>query len=324
VPKTDPADDLGLFGPDSVTWRVHAEPIMLLAGLRSLYFQGLHPRAMAGMAQNSAYKSDPWGRLLRTVQYVGTTVYGTTAEAEEAGRRLRALHARLTAVDPDTGESFRIDDPDLLRWVHVTEVESFLTTARRAGVDLSDADADAYYAEQRRVAALVGLDPATVPGSVAEVSAYFEAVRPQLRMTRDAADTLLFITVPPMPKRLLSAAPLARPLWLTPARLGWIGLASTAFAMLPRWARRIYGMPGLPTTDLTASLYVRALRLTLGTLPHRLYEGPIYKAAMERVEKARARATTPSTRIPGTANASRRLAPSATAPMSAAPTTNPM
>jgi uncharacterized protein (DUF2236 family) len=318
VPKTDlspdPADDLGLFGPGSVTWRVHAEPIMVLAGLRSLYFQGLHPRAMAGMAQNSAYKSDPWGRLLRTIQYVGTTVYGTTAQAEEAGRRIRALHARLTAVDPDTGEPFRIDSPDLLRWVHVTEVESFLSTARRAGIDLSDADADAYYAEQRRVAALVGLDPATVPGSVAEVSAYFEAVRPELRMTRDAAGTLLFITAPPMPKLL----------GLTPARLGWFGLATTAFAMLPRWARRIYGMPGLPTTDLTASLSVRALRLTLGALPHRLYEGPIYKAAMERTEKARASATMPSTRIPGTANASRRLAPSATAPMSAAPTTKPM
>jgi uncharacterized protein (DUF2236 family) len=310
---TDAGDDLGLFGPDSVTWRVHAEPIMVLAGIRSLYFQGLHPRAMAGMAQNSAYKSDPWGRLMRTIQYVGTTVYGTTAQAEEAGRRLRALHARLTAVDPDTGEVFRIDSPELLRWVHVTEVESFLSTARRAGVELSDADADAYYAEQRRVAALVGLDPGSVPGSAAEVSGYFEAVRPELRMTRAAAETLLFITAPPMPKRL----------WQPPARLGWFGLATTAFTMLPRWARRMYGMPGLPTTDLTASLSARALRLTLGALPHRLYEGPLYKAAMERAEKSRARATMASKSTPGTANASRRLAPSAIAPMSAAPTTKP-
>src|SRR5690606_15603517 len=75
--RPEPDDDLGLFGPGSVTWRVHAEPILAVAGLRALYFQGLHPRAMAGMAQNSAYKSDPWGRLMRTVRYVGTTVYGT-------------------------------------------------------------------------------------------------------------------------------------------------------------------------------------------------------------------------------------------------------
>jgi uncharacterized protein (DUF2236 family) len=306
-------DDLGLFGPGSVTWRVHAEPIIALAGLRSLYFQGLHPRAVAGMVQNSGYKSDPWGRLLRTIRFVGTTIHGTTAQAEEAGRRLRALHARLTATDPDTGETFRIDSPDLLRWVHVTEVESFLSTARRAGVSLSDADADTYYAEQRRVAALVGLDPATVPGSVAEVAAYFETVRPELRMTRDAADTLLFLTAPPLPKRL----------GLTPVRLGWFGLAATAFALLPGWARRMYGMPGLPTTDLAASLSVRGLRLTLGAIPRRMYEGPIYKAAMERAEKARARTAMPSTSTAGMANANRRFAPSATAPMSAAPTTNP-
>jgi uncharacterized protein (DUF2236 family) len=313
VPRPSPSDDLGLFGPGSVTWRVHAEPILALAGLRSLYFQGLHPRAVAGMTQNSVYKSDPWGRLLRTIQYVGTTVYGTTAQAEEAGRRIRALHARFTAVDPDTGETFRIDSPELLRWVHVTEVESFLTTARRAGVDLSDADADAYYAEQRRVAALVGLDPATVPGSVAEVDAYFEQIRPQLRMTREAADTLLFLSAPPLPKRL----------GLTPVRLAWFGLAATAFGMLPRWARRIYGMPGLPTTDLTATLSVRALRLTLNAIPHRFYEGPIYKAAMARAEKARANAekTRASAAVPGaptagTANAS-RSAPPANAPIDA-------
>jgi uncharacterized protein (DUF2236 family) len=275
---TDPADDLGLFGPGSVTWRVHAEPILALAGLRSLYFQSLHPRAVAGMVQNSAYKTDPWGRLLRTIQYVGVTVYGTTAQAEEAGRRIRDLHARLTAVDPETGRAFRVDSPDLLRWVHVTEVESFLSTARRAGVTLSGVDADAYYAEQRRVAALVGLDPATVPGSVAEVDAYFDAVRPELRMTRDAADTMLFLTAPPLPKRL----------GLTPVRLAWFGLAATAFGMLPPWARRLCGMPGLPTTDLGASLSVRTLRLALSAFPHRVYEGPIYQAAMARAANARA------------------------------------
>jgi len=152
-----------------------------------------------------------------------------------------------------------------------------------------------------------------VPGSAAEVSAYYDQIRPKLRVTREAADALLFLTAPPMPKRL----------GLTPARLGWFGLAATAFALLPGWARRMYGMPGLPTTDLTASLSVRALRLTLAMLPRQLYEGPIYKEAMERVEKSRARATMPSMRTAGTAKASRRFAPSATAPISAAPTTKP-
>jgi uncharacterized protein (DUF2236 family) len=274
----DPHGDLGLFGPDTVTWRVHAEPILALAGLRSLYLQALHPRAVAGVVQNSGYKADPWGRLLRTINYVATAVYGTTAQAQAAGRRIRAVHAQLTARDPRTGETFRIDDPELLLWVHVTEVESFLDTARRAGVALSRDEVDAYYTEQRRVAALVGLEPATVPGTAAEVSAYYRRVRPQLAMTRDAAETFVFLTAPPMPWRL------------TPVRVAYVGIAATAFGLLPAWARRLYGMPGLPTTDLSASLSVRSLRLVLNALPHRTYEGPLYRAAMERAEWAAPRA----------------------------------
>src|SRR6185503_11145568 len=96
--------DLGLFGPDSVTWRLHLEPILLLGGLRSLYLQALHPRAVAGVTQNSAYRADPWGRLTRTSAYVGTVIWGTTQEAEQAAARVRRRHARMTAVDPRTGE----------------------------------------------------------------------------------------------------------------------------------------------------------------------------------------------------------------------------
>jgi len=265
-------DDLGLFGPDTVTWRVHAEPILFLAGLRALYLQALHPRAIAGVAQNSGYKSDPWGRLIRTVQYVGTVIYGTTAQAEKAGQRIRAVHARMTATDPATGELFRVDEPDLLRWVHVTEIESFVTTATRAGVRLTPAEVDLYYTEQRRAAALVGLDEDAVPGSAAEVEEYYRALRPELAMTRDCAESALFLANPPLPWGL----------GYTPVRLAYAGLVATAIGLLPRWARRLYGLPGLPGTDLGASASVRTLRLALAALPHRLYEGPLYQAAMAR------------------------------------------
>lgn len=266
--------DVGLFGPGSVTWRVHQEPILWLAGLRSLYLQALHPRAIAGVVQNSNYKSDPWGRLARTGIYVGTVVYGTTAQAERAGRRVRSIHSRLTAVDPRTGERFKVDEPELLRWVHVTEVESFLSTARRAGLRLSPAEADGYHAEQRRAAALVGLDPDSVPGSVAEVDEYYRESRPRLAMTKDAADTALFLAAPPLPWGL----------GLTPARLALAGISATAVSLLPPWARRMYGLPPLPGTDLTASLTVRTMRLTLAALPRRVFHGPLYRDAMRRAE----------------------------------------
>ncbi|MFC0528225.1 oxygenase MpaB family protein [Phytohabitans kaempferiae] len=272
---SDPHDDLGLFGPDSVSWRVHEEPILFVAGLRSLYLQALHPRAVAGVVQNSDYKADPWGRLIRTSQYVATTVYGTTAQAETAGRRVRALHGRLRATDPRTGDEFRIDEPDLLRWVHVAEIESFVSTARRAGVRLTPADVDAYYAEQRRAAALVGLDPETVPGTAAEVARYYERVRPELGMSKAAAETFLFLSHPPLPWRL----------GLTPVRLAYAGVAATAFSLLPPWARRMYGALGLPLADVSADVSVRGLRLLLAALPKRFRVGPIRQAADERVAR---------------------------------------
>jgi uncharacterized protein (DUF2236 family) len=267
-------EDLGLFGPGSVTWRVHSEPILALGGLRALYLQTVHPRAMAGVAQNSGYRSDPWGRLERTAIYVATVVYGTTAEAHRAGERLRGLHARMWATDPDTGERFRVDEPDLLRWVHVTEIDSFLTTARRAGLALTDDEADQYVDEQRRAAELVGLAPDGVPGSVAEVHDYYREMLPRLRMTKEAAESLLFLGAPPMPWGL----------GYTPVRAAWLGLSALAVSLLPPWARKLYGLPGLPTTDLTASLSTRALRLTLRALPRSLFEGPIYRSAMARAQ----------------------------------------
>ncbi|MEV6629708.1 oxygenase MpaB family protein [Actinoplanes sp. NPDC051470] len=277
--------DFGLFGPHSVTWKVHSEPIVTLGGLRSLYLQALHPRAVAGVAQNSSYKSDPWGRFNRTSEYVGTVLYGTTAEVTLASSRLRRLHSRMTATDPRTGETFRIDEPDLLRWVHVTEVESFVTTARRAGLQLTDGEVDEYYTEQRRAAELVGLDPSSVPGTAAEVDAYYEAMRPELGLTKDGVETAAFLTVPPIPSGWGGRA-FRLALTLGPARWGYLGVASTAVALLPPWARKIYGGLGWPTTDVTASLSARAMRLllqgALAAMPSEYRVPPMRRAALER------------------------------------------
>jgi len=277
--------DVGLFGPDSVTWKLHREPILLIGGLRSLYLQALHPRAVAGVVQNSDYRSDPWGRLARTSEYVGTIVYGSTAEVEAAGSRVRRLHAGMSAVDPRTGEPFRIDDPDLLRWVHIALVESFLSTARRAGLKLTDDEVDRYYTEQLRAAELVGLEPATVPSTAAEVASYFEARRPELGLTRDSVETALFLTVPPVPASW-GSRPVRLGLTLGPTRWAYFGIAGTAFALLPPWARKMYGGLGLPTTDVSADLSLRGMRLLLrgliAAVPQRYKVAPMRQAALER------------------------------------------
>jgi uncharacterized protein (DUF2236 family) len=326
--RPDPTDDLGLFGPGSVSWRVHAEPILWLSAFRALLLQMMEPRALAGVLQNSNFREDPWGRLWRTAVFFGNVIFGPTADAERAGARVRGVHARLRGTDPDTGEQFRVDDPELLRWIHVTAIESFCDTAVRAGLDLTPAEIDAYYTEQQRTAALVGLDPATVPGSAAEVEQYYRDMRPRLQVGKDARETALYLTVPPFPWGL----------GYTPVRPLWIGVAAYGFSLLPRWARRMYGLPGLPTTDLSATLTSRTFRLALRALPGSLVEGPIYSAAMARADRASAAAaernasagrnakangTMNSARAAGTAKAGRTPMLSPTTPMRNEPTTNP-
>src|SRR3954466_13509165 len=266
--------DPGLYGPDSVSWRVHADPSMALAGLRALFLQAVHPLAMAGVAEHSDFRADPWGRLFRTADYVGVTTYGTRTEAERAGARVRGIHGRLSGVEPESGTAYRVSDPELLRWVHCVEVESFLTTAVRCGLRVSRADQDRYYAEQTVGSALVGLDPSTVPGSVDEMAAYFSAMRPELRVTAEARRTAKFILWPPMPSKVAVG---------TPARPAWIALATGAFTMMPRWARRLYRMPGLPTTDAAATAAGLAFRSGLLVVPARLRHGPAIKTAKARL-----------------------------------------
>jgi hypothetical protein len=163
--------DLGLFGPESVSWRVHAEPILWLAALRALFLQMLLPRAIAGVVQNSSFRDDPWGRLFRTAQFFGQVIFGDVATAQQAGARVRRRHASLRGIDPDTGEQFRIDEQELLRWIHVTAAESFCTTARRGGLRLTAAEVDRYYTEQLRVAELVGLTTWVLPADASAASA---------------------------------------------------------------------------------------------------------------------------------------------------------
>lgn len=269
-----PVADAGLFGPDSVTWRVHAEPSLWIGGLRALFLQALHPLAMAGVAQHSVFENDWWGRLYRTGEYVGITTYGTTQEAYDIAAHVRRAHRGLKGVEPESGEKYVVGDPKLLLWVHCGQVDSFLTSTRRAGLDLSQPEADTYVAEQTAAAELVGIPLPMIPRTTAELTAYFDDVRPQLRATEAARRGACRLLVPPMPRRVVA---------LTPARPAWALLAALGFSTLPGWARRMYGLPGLPLTDVGATVSSRALALAARTLPESVRVGPHLRAARERL-----------------------------------------
>lgn len=269
----------GLFGPDSVTWRVVGHQASLVGGLRSLMIQSLHPLAMAGVADFSDYRSRPLKRLQGTAAYVAATTFGTTEQARDAAARVRRVHKRVRGVDPVTGREYSADDPDTQVWVHTVEMHSFLAAYRAFAGRISDEEADRYFAENVRVAELLGTPPALVPASVAEVREYFARVRPELRMSPAAADAIHFVLHPPLGSRDL-----------LPFQLPLRTLSSGALALVPRDLRRLAGVDRSPAIDAAALAATRPLVTALG-LPlvrevHRVVVGrdatKIGRAAVER------------------------------------------
>jgi uncharacterized protein (DUF2236 family) len=208
--------DEGLFGPDSVTRRVVGHQAAIVGGLRSLVIQSLHPLAMAGVAAFSDYRARPLHRLRGTARYVAATTFGSVAEAERAAARVRRVHRRVRGTDPVTGRPYSAEDPGTQVWVHTVEVHSFLTAYRAYGGAVSEEEADRFFAENVRVAALLGTPPELVPASAAEVRAYFARVRPQLCVSDAARDAIDFILHPPLQDRDLLALQLPLRAW--PAR----------------------------------------------------------------------------------------------------------
>jgi uncharacterized protein (DUF2236 family) len=269
----DPArEDEGLFGPSSVTWRVMSSRIMWVAVVRALCLQALHPRVIRGTLQNAPAITEPvdaWARLRRTRMFIETRTFGTRAEAERAGRRVRKIHEPLSGTDPG-GTRYRVDDPELLLWVHCGEVASCADIARRSGLPFSAADLDAFVAEQRASAELIGIDRAAAPASMNELGAYYEEIRPRLYVCDEARQALRLTFRPPVPggDRVL--------------KLGLPPVSALAIATLPGWARRMYGRPGGPLSDVAATAGIRAARLALDR--QRVFMGAV--RAVQRAESA--------------------------------------
>jgi len=226
--------DLAFLQPDAVARRVHGDlPAMLIGGLSALLLQALHPLVMAGVADHSNYANDPVGRLRRTAAFVGYTTFGTDEDAHRAIRQVQRIHRQVHGITPD-GRAYAAEDPELVTWVHVAEVSSFLRASLRFGSHhLSDAECDDYFAETAAVAYELGAQ--WVPRSTDEVEAYFRRVRPGLYagpQARAARDFLLRgIGTRPEDRMVHGVA------------------AAAAVSLLPGWARSELGIPAPPLVD---------------------------------------------------------------------------
>jgi uncharacterized protein (DUF2236 family) len=233
-----PPGDPGLFGPDSVTWRIHADfPGMLSGGLCALMLQTMHPLALAGVWDHSNFRDDLVGRLRRTTHFVAGTTYAPRADAEQLIARVARIHAQVRGVAAD-GRTYSADDPELLTWVHVTEAFGFLQGYRRyAHVALPIGAADRYYAEVRRIAERLGARD--VPASEAEVVDYFRRVRAQLAFDARSREVLAVLARIRLP---VPVAGLSRDLFL-----------GAGAALLPEWAQALIGRAPLQRMHAKAS-----------------------------------------------------------------------
>jgi uncharacterized protein (DUF2236 family) len=219
-----PGDD-GLFGPGSMAWRVHADfSAMMIGGVSALLLQMLHPLALAGVWDHSDFRRDRLGRLRRTAQFISVTTFASTAAAEGAIAKVRAIHDHVSGMLPD-GTRYDANDPALLTWVHVAEVDSFLRAyLRYRDPALTGAEQDRYLAETAMIARRLGATD--VPETRRDIDAYYRAVRPGLRFdarTRDVADALLASGPDP----------------LTTSGLAII--APAGLDLLPPWAAAMHG-----------------------------------------------------------------------------------
>jgi uncharacterized protein (DUF2236 family) len=245
--------DWGLFGPDSVSWRVHSSPVLLVGGLRALIIQSLNPLAMAGIDQHSDYLQRPLSRLRRTAEYVATIVYGDTPSALRAGEMVRRIHSRVIGVDPITQSPYSAEDIETKLWVHCVEAHSFLSAYRTYGGRLSEAEQDAYLAEQVRAAGLMGLPAELVPASRAAYRDFFAYMRPGLCVSEASRDAIELVVDPPMIRELL------------PHQGSLRTMAAAAVAITPRYMRRMTGIErsrlvylGAGTSTRVAAVVMRA------------------------------------------------------------------
>ncbi len=281
-PISDPSPDPGLFGPGSVTWRVMAEPRMMFGAGRALLMQAAHPLVAEGAINHSAYASDPFGRFGRTVEWVTVMCYGTTAEARQAARHVNRLHdaveGRLARAHGTpavrAGSHYSGRDPQLLRWVLATFVDTMLVTHDAFVGGLSEGERDGFVREWHAVAALMGVPRRSLWASRAELSRYVEREQHAQRGTARPGDG----------SRLVAQTVLHPPVSVAAMRPAWAAVTFATVGLLPGEMRRAYGVRWTPAHVAAHRALSLGLRSGRVALPRRLRVSPVYDLALARVE----------------------------------------
>ena len=264
---------LSLYGPKSLSWRVHRETTLLLGGGRALLLQIAHPLVAAGVAAHSQFEREPLQRLWRTLDLTLTMVFSSAADALAAVRQIERVHANVHGVLADDVGPFRrgtpydANDPALLLWVHATLVDSALHAYERFVAPLSAVDLDAFYAESTISARLFGIPTALIPATIREFRAYMRDMiaGPTLAVGPASRAIAAALLDPPLPFGLRQVA--------GSTRLFTVGL-------LPAVIRRRYGYTWTRTHERALRALTAAIRAGLPVLPRIVRDFPHARRAV--------------------------------------------
>lgn len=275
----NPPGDPGLFGSESMAWRVHAHfTAMMVGGLSSLMVQALHPRALAAVWDHSDFRRDLKGRLGRTAYFVAATTYGGRALALRTIERVNSIHARVVGTDLQ-GRPYEADDPALIRWVHLVEVTSFLAAFQHLSKDpLSPAEGDRYIAEMTQVGHLLGAVelPQTLHASEQELLGL------QQELTYDSRAQEILEVVQSYPADLLDKPFMALVL-------------QAAFDVMPSWAMQRIGRT--PSCEIQRQAVRLALQLGAEPVQWMLDQQGVAATARQRVAQPHAGSGSASARL---------------------------
>jgi uncharacterized protein (DUF2236 family) len=200
-PILPPPDEWAALVPPrgSITWRRAADSRSFLGAGYALLLQVAHPVIGAGVADHSDFQRDPWGRLLRTLDFVNVMVFGGPKAAGEMGRRIRSFHKPINGTLP-TGERYNAFEPDAYAWVHATLAEAIIASHARFGRPFRPDQAERFWQEWRRMGRLLGVRDRDLPEDWAGFRAYVdETITMRLQHTQSVDDVLAALGRPAGP-----------------------------------------------------------------------------------------------------------------------------
>ncbi len=263
------AGDRGLFGPDSMSWRINREAAVLVGGRRALLMQVAHPLVAAGVADHSRYRTEPLGRLVVTLDLMLTIVFGDTAGALAAASRINRTHERIQGRTRSAAGRWKIGadydarEPRLALWVLATLIDTSVLVYETLVGPLAPLERERYYRESKRVGALLGMPedalPATWDAFRDEVERFIAG--DELAISRDARRIARGLLHPPALVPLLP-------------RRAWSLVNPITVGLLPERLRRGYGLRYRLPERLAHAGLVRALRVAVRHLPASLTTVP--------------------------------------------------